>query len=175
MKAMKKMPLSLLVLAVAVAFAAGCGKAKEKKKEITSLQRKEAATLASEAQFAVQLRDHARAEGLLAKAVELCPDDGIYWVNLGSARIRLGNKSGAKDAYVGAEKALRDAAEEKKTDAEPWLQRVYVLALLGRADEARSVLKEAAQKFPDNRNVRAFVDGQFDRMLADPKFKELAI
>ena len=91
-------------LAVLVVLgAAGC---RPPPKEITSLQRKEAATLVSEAEFALQLKDLARAEGLLAKAADLCPDTGKYWVDLGSVRVRLGKKDAARTAYLAALKDL---------------------------------------------------------------------
>lgn len=170
------------LLAVAVALlAGGC---KPKSKEITSLQRKEAASVVSEAQFALQLKDLARAEGLLAKAAELCPDTGKYWVDLGSVRVRLGKKEAARTAYEGALKAYEaDAAKTKEEtkdrvggEAGPALQQIYVLALLGRVDEARAVLAKAYKQFPENRAVRSFVEQkQIDKMIADPSFKLIAL
>lgn len=97
-------------------LAAGCGLGKNK---ITDLQRKEAAHLASEAEFAMTLRDYARAEGTLAKVVELCPDTGPYWMNLGTARIRLGNRGGAKEAYQSALRAFAAAADLNKDRSGP--------------------------------------------------------
>ena len=90
---------------LAVVVLCGTPGCSPKSKEITSLQRKEAATLDSEAQFALQLKDLARAEGLIAKAADLCPDTGKYWVDLGSIRVRLGKKDAARTAYQGALKA----------------------------------------------------------------------
>lgn len=155
-------------------LAGGCSR---KSKEISSLQRKEAASLVSEAEFALQLKDYARAEGLFAKAVELCPDTGKYGVDLGSVRVRLGKKDGAKAAYQLALKAYEDeAALPETTDAGPMLRQVYVLALLGRVADARVVLAKAHKKYPESRQVRAFVDGkQIDKMVADPAFKLIAL
>lgn len=156
-----------------VALTAGCG---GKKKEITSLQRKQAAALVSEAEFAVTIRDHARAEGLFAQAVELTPDAGELWLRLGWSRMKQGNRDGAKKAYQAALAALQSAAKEKKDDPEPQLQQASVLALLGRSDEARELVEKLGQRFPENRAVRAFVEQKtLDRMLADPQFKELAL
>ena len=151
-----------------------------KAKEITSLQRKEAATLVSEAEFALQLKDLARAEGLLAKAANLCPDTGKYWVDLGSVRVRLGKKDAARPAYEAALKAYEGEAANAKAGALPdpasWLQQVYVLSLLGRVDDARAVLAKALKKFPESRAVRSFSEGkQIDKMVADPSFKLIAL
>ena len=163
---------------LAVVVLCGTPGCSPKSKEITSLQRKEAATLDSEAQFALQLKDLARAEGLIAKAADLCPDTGKYWVDLGSIRVRLGKKDAARTAYQGALKAYEGAAANAGAapDPGPWLQQVYVLALLGRVDDARSVLARAQKKFPESRAVRSFVEGkQIDQMIADPSFKLIAL
>lgn len=169
---MKIIRLSIIVAAVVLGFGSGCGR----DKKITDLQRKEAAHLASEAEFAVTLRDFARAESVLTKVVELCPDTGAYWVSLGSARMRLGNRSRAKASYESALSAYEAEAKREKTDIEPWLAQVSVLALLGRADDARALLDKMAKRFPENRTVRAFIDQkQLDQMLRDPKFKEISL
>lgn len=162
-----------IVIAGLLLLGAGC---KPKVKEITSLQRKEAATLVSEAEFAVSLRDYARAEGLLAKASELSPDAPQYWLKLGSTRMKLGQREAAKAAYKRGLTVYEDAEGRNPKDPEPRLQQVYVLALLGRGDEARALLAKLSAKYPDNRNVRVYVEGkQLERMLADPKFKEIAL
>ncbi len=169
MKSMRKPVVLAAAFAGLALLSAGCG---PKRKDVSDRDRKEAAHLASEAQFALSLKDYARTESLLAKAVELTPDAGALWISLGSARVRQGKKDVAKTAYLGALKAYDLEIAEKPEHAESWLKKVYVLALLGRTDEARGFLEQTAKKFPDTRGVRQFVDGkQFDRMLADPIFK----
>ncbi len=166
-------PRNLSVLLAAVMLVSPACK---QKKEITSLQRKEAATLVSEAQFAVQVKDYARAEGALAKAAELCPDTGKYWVDLGSTRARLGKRDAARTAYQSALTAYQDEAKEKPDDVAPVMQQIYVHALLGKPDEARSTLEKAAKKFPQNGTIRTYVEKKLiDQMLADPRFKEIAL
>ena len=139
--------IGIIVLGLAALLAgAGC---KPKPKPITDLQRKEADHLVAEAGFAMNLRDWARAEGLLAKAVQFTPDTGVYWISLGSMRMRLGNKPGAKIAYEGALKAYADAAKvDTRKEVEPWLKQVQVLALLGRIDDARAMLEKTDKRFP---------------------------
>ena len=92
---------ALVMLAVLVL--SGCHR-----REITSLERKEAANVVSEADFAVTLKDWGRAEGLFSKAVGLCPDQGDTWVNLGMVRMRMGNKDGARSAFKSALSAYSD-------------------------------------------------------------------
>lgn len=154
-------------------LAVGCG---AKKPAVSDLQRKEAAHLATEAQFAMSLRDYARAEASLARAAGLAPDEAGLWVSLGAVRMKLGNKDQARDAYKRALALHVDEAKENKSDPEPWLKQVYVLALLGRKDEGRAMLDRAAKQFPDSRNVKLFIENkQFDRMLSDPQFKEMGL
>ncbi|HWA87160.1 MAG TPA: tetratricopeptide repeat protein, partial [Opitutus sp.] len=154
-------------------LAAGC---KPKPKEISSLQRKEAANLVSEANFAVTLHDYARAEPLLERAAKLCPDNGEYWMNLGITRRRQGNNDGAKEAYRAALAAARDAIALKPEQSEPRLQEVYLLALLGRADDARAALAKSRRQLPNSGELRAFEEAhQLDRTLADPGFKQIAL
>jgi Flp pilus assembly protein TadD len=168
------MKRSLYSALVALSLA-GFACSKSKPKEVSSLQRKEAATLVSEAEFAMTMRDLPRAEGLFAKATTLCPDEGQYWIALGSVRVRIGNRDAARSAYKSALAAAEKAAADAK-DAGPVLQQAYVFLLLGRADDARAVLDKAQKKFPADRELRVFVEGkQLDRMLADPRFKDIAL
>ena len=163
----------LVLLGVALLGAAGCGR---RTKEITSLQRKEAVSLVSEAEFAMSVRDLPRAEKLLAKVTALCPDTGEYWIGLGSIRMRMGNRDGAKAAYESALLVYQDAASKEKADGTPVLQQVHALALLGRVDEAKKVVEKAQKKLPNDRLIREFVQGrQLDIMLADPVFKEMSL
>src|SRR5688572_32494595 len=119
--------LGLILFAALPLFAAAC-KPKPKPKEVSELKRKEAEHFVAEAGFAINLRDWPRAEGLLAKAVQSDPNNGMYWLSLGSARVKLGNKAGAKEAYQGALKAfeVEAAAEANKTEPEPWLKQMQV-------------------------------------------------
>jgi tetratricopeptide (TPR) repeat protein len=161
-------------LATAILLLAGC---KPKPKEVSSLQRKEAASLASEAQFALSVRDLARAEASLAKAVALCPDTGNYWLELGRCRVRLGQRGPAKDAYNAALDAYEaDATRAANLRTPSILRRIYVLALLGRVDDARALLAKSQSQFPDDRDLRAFAGSrQIEQMLASPAFKEAAL
>jgi Flp pilus assembly protein TadD len=158
-----------LVLA-AVVVLSGC-----RAREITSLQRKEAANVISEADFAVNMKEWSRAEGLFTKAADLCPDDGAIWVNLGITRMRLHDSSGAKSAYKSALKAYKNDSESDPTNSLPAIRRAYVLVILGRADDARSVIDKAYARNPEDRRLRSFVEANgIDKILADPELKELS-
>jgi len=160
------MPRLALVLAAAIALA-GC-----RAREITSLERKEAANVASEAEFAVTMRDWKRAEGLYAKAADICPDSGDFWMKLGVVRMRLGDRPGARSAYKSALGAYGDDCDKDPANSQAVLRRVYVLVILGRADEARSALDRARSKYPDDRRLRSFVENRgVDGLVSDPGLK----
>lgn len=169
--------ISSASLATALLFAAvGCGPVK--KAHVTEIERKEAAHYASEAQFALTLRDYPRAEASLARATALVQDDGRLWVNLGVVRVRLGNRDGAKRAYESALKAYEAEFHNQlsQTDPEPLLREAYVLALLGRKADALKLVNKAAALFPDHRAVKRFIEEkELERLVGDPSFKEMAL
>lgn len=162
-----------LTLAAALLLG-GCG---PKAGKVTATQRQEAAALVSEAQFALSVRDPARAESLLAKAVALCPDTGDYWLNLGRVRVRAGNRPGAKSAYQSAIEAYAyDAAANPRVYPTAVLRQIYVLALLGRSDEARALLAKARKNRPDDRDLRTFAESrELETMVTTAAFKEAAL
>jgi tetratricopeptide (TPR) repeat protein len=171
---MIKRALPLAAIVALLLVGAGC---KPGGKEITALARKEAESLASEGQFALSVRDVARAEATLAKAAALCPDTGDYWLELGRCRVKLGNRGTAKDAYKSAIDAYQaDAKREPAVRVPAVLRQIYVLALLGRVDDARALLAKTQKELPDNRDVRAFAEAkQIDQWVASPAFKEVAL
>jgi len=161
--------LVLVSVSAAALALVGC-----RAREITSLQRKEAASVASEAEFAVTMRDWKRAEGLYARAVELCPDAGDAWLNLGVVRVRLGDRGGARAAYKGALGAYEAALDREPANSEAVLRRVYVLVILGRDGEARRAVDKARAKYPDDWRLRNFVESKgVDRLVADPALKSV--
>lgn len=164
---------SVLLVGFVLLAGAGC---KPKAKNIPPLQRKEAASLVSEAQFAVVMRDLARAEPLYDKATKLCPDNGDYWLALGITRRRMSNTAGTKSAYEKARAAFHDAFEIDRNQVDALLQEVYVLCLMGRVDEARTTVAKARKKDPTNSQLRAFEEGkQIERLTQDPGFREQAL
>jgi len=158
-----------LVLAAAVVLA-GC-----RAREITKLERDEAANVTSEAEFAVTMKDWSRAEGLYAKAAALCPDQGETWVRLGVARVRLHNSDGARQAYKSALSAFKDDFKRDPAGTASVIRCASILVILGRVDEARSLVDKAYAKNPDDRRLREFVQMKgVDRIVADPGLKSVS-
>jgi tetratricopeptide (TPR) repeat protein len=146
-----------------------------KPREITPLERKTAANFVSEAQFAVTVRDHVRAADLYEKAAALCPDTAEYWLGLGGSRRQLEQRPAAQKAYEAALGVYRDAYARDGKDPQPLLAQVYVLALLGRVDDARATLAKVRSSHGDSPMIRNFTDQSFNQMLADPGFKANAL
>jgi tetratricopeptide (TPR) repeat protein len=158
-----------LVLAGALLLA-GCAR-----KQISALDRDQAANMASEAEFAATVKEWPRAEGLYTQAAKLCPDFGDYWLALGIARMHLGDRSGARDAYKSAASAYEAAYKADPTDSRPVGQRAYALVVLGRQDDARSAARKALKDHPDDAFLRDLVDGgRLERVIADPGLKEIS-
>lgn len=167
-----KLALGVIVLAVAVS---GC-KGKEKAKEVSGSNRAQAEQNFSEAEFAIQIRDHARAEALLARAVELVPEDPNYWLHLGGARKRLGEIEGARKAYKKAQDLVHAAYERDKTAPDPLFAEMEILILLGKPEDARRVYDQAARDHKDDPGMKRFVENRmFDTLLTAPGLKELAL
>jgi Flp pilus assembly protein TadD len=157
------------VLAAALALT-GC-----REREITSTERTQAAADVSEADFAVTIKEYERAEGLYAAAAKLAPDTGNIWVNLAVVRMRLHRSADARDAYKSALKAYRQAFKHDPSDTTPVLREAYVLTILGKGDEARSLITDTRAKFPNDRSLQAFIDQKgIERMEQDPALKEIA-
>ncbi|HEY1764924.1 MAG TPA: tetratricopeptide repeat protein [Opitutaceae bacterium] len=157
-----------LALALVAAFAFGaCGRPK-----ITETQRREALLDASEATFAVEIKDWKRAADNFAKAADLSPDTGDYWMKLGLMRIRLGDRPAARAAYKQAFDAYKDAFEHKPADTSPVISQAYILVLLGQTDQAREVLTKGAARRPDDPRLKIFIERHgLENMIADPNTK----
>lgn len=164
--------LLLVIVCVSVLFSAGCSK---KRKEVPDSVKAEAATLVSEAQFAMQIREYSRAEELIQKALKLRDDVPEYWVTLGMVRRKQDNKSGARKAYEEALE-LHTARFNEEKSAEQLSQRAFVLGLLGKTPEALKLLEEGLKQFPDSAVMKKMADPRgLPRTFQTADFKSLSI
>ena len=160
----------LAVLALAVS---GC---KDKPKELPRAVLAEAAQNVSEAEFAMQIRDYARAEGLLAKAVELNPEEPRYWLQLGAARKRMSNTSGAKKAYEKARDVLKAEYRRDNKSPGPLFAEMEVCMLLGKPNDAKAVYDRMLKDHGDDPDVKNFVENHMlEKLLTDPNLKALSL
>lgn len=163
--------LAGLVCAVALAIT-GCSK---ETPEVPKAVAAEAAVLAEEAKFAMSIREYARAQELLQRALKLHPDKPEYWVTLGMTQRRQDNTREARQSY---EKALGMHQARYKKDARPEElgQQAFVLALLGKTDEALKVLANGVKAHPDSPELKRQADPRgLPRTFQTAEFKALAL
>ena len=166
---MKRLPL---IFCVAVALLGGC---KGKPKELSAADKLKAENLVSEAQFSMQIREYSRAEELYKKAIEVRGDFPEYWVALGMARRHQDNKDGARDAYKKALKLVEDRYTDKKNE-EDLGQKAWVLALLGRKDEALKFLDKSLKEHPDSAYLKKMADPRgLPHTFQTAEFKDLSV
>jgi tetratricopeptide (TPR) repeat protein len=164
--------ISLILVSAVVLFATGCSK---KVEEVPTAVKAEAAMLMSEAQFASSIREHSRAEELIGRALKLREDVPEYWVALGMARRKQDNKDGARKAY---EKAvgLHKARYKKDKDPEELAHQAFVLALLGRTEDALKVLEQGVKDHPDSAAMKKMADPRgLPATFKTETFKELSL
>ncbi len=152
------------------------GACKPKDVEVSSTNRAQAVKLVTDADMQILLKDHAGAEKMLSQAVELDPTVPVYWSNLGMARVKLGDNSGAKKAYKRELELLEKAAKKDPKDLNAQLAPITPLVLLGRADDARELLEKVARDNPSDFRVKQLVDSKFiDQVVADPKIQAATV
>ena len=163
---------AFILIALGLPWWAGC---KPKAASITPLQRKQAASLVSEADFAVTMKDLPRAEALYRQALELGPDVPLHWQNLGIIQRKQGNLKGARAAY---EQALALHSDEYKAGKKPesLVQQVWLLSLLGRNAEADKLIRRAQADHPNDPIIRQLADPKkLDAMRHSPDFLAIAL
>jgi hypothetical protein len=94
-------------------------------------------------------------------------------MNLGIVRMRLGDRSGARDAYKSAASAYK-GFETDPTDARAVGRRAYALVVLGRARTRRAPWsRQGASDHPDDGRLRDFVErGQLDGWSRIPRSRK---
>ena len=159
-------------LCIAVVVLGGC---KARHKEVSPQAKLAAENLISEAQFAWQIREYSRVEEICVKAIEQRGDYPEYWVLLGMARRRLDNTSGARKAYKQALELHADRYDREKKD-EDLAQQAWVLALLGKTDEALKFLEKSLKDHPDSAVIQRMAAPQgLPHTFQTSQFKELAL
>ena len=170
---------TLGVLGASLLLLAACGKREAapraepgKPKEVSRVVAAEAEGYLSDALFAVQIKDFARAEQSLAKAVKLRDDIPDWWLQLGVARKKLGKSSDARIAYKKA-LAIHERAYEQTKDSQYIQGQLYILLLLDDEAEARIRLQKALRAHPDDQELKGFDRAKgIDQLLRNPGILE---
>lgn len=144
-------------------------------KSVSKLEAAEADNLVSDAVFAMQIKDHARAAQNLEKALAIRPDVGEWWENLGYCYKLLDRKSDARSAYKKAV-GIWDSAYDKTGRIDYAMRQLIMLVLLDREDDARALLTKLTKKHPEDPQLHAFVEKKgLESLLSDPGVMEKKI
>ena len=124
----------------------------------------------AQAQSAMQANDFSKAEELMQQALKLREDMPEYWVAIGMARRRQENKDGARDAYQKALTLLENRNKNEKDIG----QKAWVMALLGKTDEAVQFLNKSLKDHPDSTYLQKMADPRgLPRTFQSEDFKSL--
>jgi Flp pilus assembly protein TadD len=115
--------------------------------------------LANEGAAAMSANDYARAQALTAEAVRIDPQFAEAWAGHGMASASLGQADHAREAYERALALYQARHRKNPSDANPVLQQVFLLTVLGRPAEAQALLKQARADYP--------TDAQLAKIPAD--------
>ncbi len=129
-------PIIILWLC-SVGFLAGC----------TNRTSDQAARLAADASHYMVERRFDDAFQKFEKAAALCPDVAEYHVGAGMAAVKIGELEVAARHYLAAEVIL---SVQSTRDPERVDDHAMVVALLGRPEEAKRILKDGVQRFPES-------------------------
>ena len=109
--------------------------------------------LGSQSTVALNARDYSTSQRLAAEATRLDPKFAEAWVAYGMSSIKLGQTNEAREAYERALSLYQARLRQNPSDSNQALQQIFLLALLGRFDEAEAVLKRAHIEYPSDNQI----------------------
>ncbi len=109
--------------------------------------------LLTESTAALHAKDYAKARTLAEQATRLAPQFAEAWVGYGMASVCLGEMDQARAAYERALSLHQARHRQNPTDANQVVQQVFLLTLLGRSDEAETLLKQASNDYPEDDQI----------------------
>jgi Flp pilus assembly protein TadD len=109
--------------------------------------------LAADSVVALNTQDYTKAQKLAAEATRLDPEFAEAWVGYGMASVKLGQTDRARKAYERALSLHQARLHQNPSDSDQVFQQIFLLALLGRSDEAESLLRRAHSDYPSDRQI----------------------
>ena len=92
------------------------------------------------------------------RAVELAPNDHLKWSNLGDALWIAGNSGEARQVFSTAEELATSALQVNPNDAGYLMDLAWISAMLGKNEDARTLIDKARSQAPDDPYVH-YIDG----------------
>jgi tetratricopeptide (TPR) repeat protein len=102
------------------------------------------------------LSELAEAEVALRKAIASAPQDYLAWSNLGDVLTTAGDAAAASKAYVEAERLARQQVAVNNKDPGRLIDLAWITAVLGRFDEAESLIGKALALAPSDPYVHYY-------------------
>ncbi len=112
--------------------------------------------LPAEITAALNAKDYAKAQTLAAEATHNNPDFTEAWVGYGMASVKLGETNRARQAYERALSLYQAHHRQHPAEANPVVQQIFLLELLGQSDKAETLLKFAQTNYPSDQQVSTF-------------------
>lgn len=138
-------------------------------KEVPQAVAAAAGNEASDAAFAMQIRDYDRAAKGFEKALDLRPDIAEWWESLGYVYKLQGKNSDARGAYKKAIK-LWDKTYSETKDPQFGLREAVLLFLVDKADEGRALVDRLGKNHPQDQGLQDFIkEKRFEIMIQDPE------
>lgn len=109
--------------------------------------------LAGDSAAALNAQDYSKAQRLAAEATRLAPEFAEAWVGYGMASVKLRQTDRAREAYERALSLHQARLRQSPSDSNQVFQQIFLLALLGRSDEAESLLKRAHSDYPNDQQI----------------------
>jgi Flp pilus assembly protein TadD len=119
--------------------------------------------LASESATALNAKDYTKAQTLARQATSIDPKFAEAWVGYGMASVRLGQADQARAAYEQALSLHQARHLQNPSDANQVFQQIFLLTLLGRQNDAETLLKQAHIDYPSDQQI-AKLAGDFNTM-----------
>jgi Flp pilus assembly protein TadD/TolB-like protein len=105
-------------------------------------------TLMNLGMFHYYLHEFAQAQAELRRAIQMAPQDYLARSNLGDVLASAGDASGSRDAFTEAEGLLRPQLKLNPRDAGMTIDLAWITAMLGRLDEAETLIGGARELAP---------------------------
>jgi len=110
----------------------------------------QASTYSNLALMQYYLGDYDDAARSLRSAIDMAPNDHLFWSNLGDILWIAGSKDGSEEAYREAATRADTALEVNPNDAGIMMDRAWIRAMLGSRDAALDDIGRASTRLPDD-------------------------
>jgi len=154
------MKIALFISFLALVLFTSCARATHDANDTRSQK------LAGDSAAAFNAKDYAKAQSLAEQATSVKPQFAEAWVEYGMASAQLGQTNRDREGYEHALALFQARRGQNPSDANQFIQQIFVLSLLGRNAEAAILLKQTRTEYPNDRSI-AGLARNFDELKQD--------